>query len=281
METAGKETRRTPRTMEGARGAESDGRDGAGQTGAGEVMEFKDDVEEEVTLDRTTFVRTGMLRMLRVEVADLSCLIALPGGRAFDVSFKSNLLLQNFLTHFEERAGEKPLTSMRTRLLSDLETKVVTVFLYNEALHDQDVEVWLRQHCVLLSGCKRVQDVAGIWTGARQWRVRLKMEGWALRHIPSALNIGGNKGYVVYAGQSKLCRRCGGRGHLAAACKARICYRCKSPDYTVEECGEPVRCNLCGSRGHLYRSYPESYANRVRAYRNGQAGEVAKEVAGR
>ncbi|XP_075923073.1 uncharacterized protein LOC142924556 [Petromyzon marinus] len=30
---------------------------------------------------------------------------------------------------------------MRTRLLSDLETKVVTVFLYNEALYDQDVEV--------------------------------------------------------------------------------------------------------------------------------------------
>nr|XP_032817817.1 zinc finger CCHC domain-containing protein 3-like [Petromyzon marinus] len=279
---AGKEmeTQRTPRTMEGAREAESDRRDGAGPSGAGEVMgevqrgkgvemvdgpegtgreerrrrgeapggwggsapeqstgegagglpasqgpregqwrertanagpvgagrpsggagrwrsgagagltptharrhncvrvEFKDNVEEEVTLDRTTFVRTVMLGILRVEVADLYCLIALPGGRAFDVSFNSNLQLQNFLTRFEERAGEKPLTSMRTRLLSDLETKVVTVFLYNEALHDQDVEVWLRQHCVLLSGCKRVQDTAGIRTGARQWRVHLKTEG--------------------------------------------------------------------------------------------------------
>ncbi|XP_078477363.1 uncharacterized protein LOC144738246 [Lampetra planeri] len=243
-------------------------------------VSFKEDVPEEVTIDRPRFVRSVMVETLKVDPADLFCLIALPGGRAFDVSFKTSSLLQRFMTLFEEKAGERPLSLLKLQLLSELDTKVVTIFLYNEALPDHDVEVWLRQHCLVLSDSKRVQDSLGIWTGARQWRVRLRTAEGALQHIPSALNIGGNRGYVVYAGQPKLCRRCGGSGHLAAACEARICYRCKARDHVVTECCAPALCNLCGNKDHLYRDCPLSYANKVRAHRSRVAdgeGEVAED----
>ncbi|XP_078464120.1 uncharacterized protein LOC144728505 [Lampetra planeri] len=114
-------------------------------------VSFKEDVPEEVTIDRPRFVRSVMVETLKVDPADLFCLIALPGGRAFDVSFKTSNLLQRFMTLFEEKAGERPLSLLKLQLLSELDTKVVTIFLYNEVLPDHDVEVWLRQHCLVLS----------------------------------------------------------------------------------------------------------------------------------
>ncbi|XP_061412674.1 zinc finger CCHC domain-containing protein 3 [Lethenteron reissneri] len=174
-------------------------------------VSFKEDVPEEVTIDRLRFVQSVMIEILRVDPADLFCLIALPGGQVFDVSFKTSNLWQRFMTSFEEKAGKRPLSLLKLQLLSELDTNIVTVFLYNETLPDHDVEVWLRQHYLVLFDGKRVQDSLGIWTGARQWRVRLRTAEGALQYIPSALNIGGNRGYVVYAGQPKLCERVWGK----------------------------------------------------------------------
>ncbi|MBN3303057.1 ZCHC3 protein, partial [Amia calva] len=141
-----------------------------------------------------------------------------------------------------------------------------------------DVEVWLRRHCEIVSESKRVNDEDGVWTGARRWQVRLQVKVATIggvRHLPSTVVLGANRGLVFYHGMPKLCRNCGALGHLAAACTVIKCKVCGG-EHLTRACKQERACNLCGGGGHLFRNCPSSYANRARAL--GGGGETENQV---
>ncbi|KAJ8004273.1 hypothetical protein DPEC_G00157100 [Dallia pectoralis] len=109
-------------------------------------------------------------------------------------------------------------------------------------------------------GRKRVLDEDQVWTGGLNWLVQLKPDPTGVggvRHLPSTITLGKNRGSVHYYGMPKLCRNCGHLGHLAAACTA--CKICQG-DYPTADCTTTRPCNLCGVVGHFFRTCHRSYA---------------------
>ncbi|MBN3305639.1 ZCHC3 protein, partial [Amia calva] len=154
---------------------------------------------------------------------------------------------------------------------TDREIKIVTIQIYNEAVAEYDVEVWLKRHCEILSESKRVNDEDGVWTSARRWQVRLQVRRQVevaaiggVRHLPSTVVLGANRGLVFYHGMPKLCRNCGALGHLAAACTVIKCKVCGG-EHQTRACKQERACNLCGGGGYIFRNCPSSYANRAQA----------------
>ncbi|KAJ8342118.1 hypothetical protein SKAU_G00320460 [Synaphobranchus kaupii] len=115
-----------------------------------------------------------------------------------------------------------------------------------------------------------INDALDIWTGKRQFRVVLKedLEGYdGYLHPPASFTIGADRGYLIYAGQPRFCRKCNRHGHTAETCTLQRCRNCEDLGHATKDCTEPKRCSICGSENHLYRRCPKtalSYASAVR-----------------
>ncbi|CAH1233532.1 ZCCHC3 [Branchiostoma lanceolatum] len=57
-----------------------------------------------------------------------------------------------------------------------------------------------------------------------------------------------------YAGQPRLCHRCGREGHLVADCDEDKCSKCMGLDHLAQDCTSSIKCNVCGEEGHAGRS---------------------------
>uniref|UniRef100_A0A669CNT7 CCHC-type domain-containing protein n=1 Tax=Oreochromis niloticus TaxID=8128 RepID=A0A669CNT7_ORENI len=61
------------------------------------------------------------------------------------------------------------------------------------------------------------------------------------------------KDFLIYAGQTLCCRKCGGKGHDAEHCDQVRCRSCNSMGHSTRDCTEPKRCHLCESEEHMAR----------------------------
>ncbi|KAJ8398696.1 hypothetical protein AAFF_G00418930 [Aldrovandia affinis] len=162
------------------------------------------------------------------------------------------------------------------RLTDDL-VKVVILRMYNEMVDERDLVTWLARYCGVRGSPTKVLDIDGIWTGSCRVPVRLveDPEGYGgVRHLPSMVVLGENRGLVHDQGQPRLCRRCGAHGHLAEASKVVVCFKCRELGHSGSECTAGRKCNLCGLGSHMFRDCPDSFANKLKKSFNTYRAQV-------
>uniref|UniRef100_W5NLC3 CCHC-type domain-containing protein n=1 Tax=Lepisosteus oculatus TaxID=7918 RepID=W5NLC3_LEPOC len=135
----------------------------------------------------------------------------------------------------------------------------VTVHMFNPHVPEADISIFLKRFLDIQGEGKKVLDEEGIWNFKRRYMARFRPSKTSLGgvlHPPATFYIGPNRGYLVYSGQPKTCRKCGQEGHLVVDCVEQLCRRCGQIGHSAVSCREDMVCNLCGGQGHAYRACP-------------------------
>ncbi|KAM3934804.1 uncharacterized protein RB166_002178 [Leptodactylus fuscus] len=224
------------------------------------VVRFRHGGAKEDLPDRRFVVRELLCTQMGFVPTDILAVINLPDRQGYDVSFKLMSDLDRFwanLTRLRDTEGWDKFSFIP---ISRPDTASVTIVFWNEAVPPQDIVIWLRRHCDLMSDLSKNRDEDGVWTGGWRVLVKLRQQNNITQHLPNSFFIGREKGICFYAGQPRRCFKCGKAGHVASVCSMVKCSLCNEMGHVSATC-QNIRCNLCGRIGHPHRDCPDAWHN--------------------
>ena len=192
--------------------------------------------------------------------ANILAVINLPDRQGYDVSFKLMCDLDKFWASFSGLRDKEGWRDFILIPISKPDTATVNIIFWNESVPPQDIIIWLRRHCEMVSELTKTKDSDEIWTGGWRVLVKLRQSNNVTHHLPNSFFIGRERGVCFYAGQPRLCFKCGKSGHVASVCTILKCNLCGEVGHVSSTC-ETVKCNLCGKLGHFHRNCPEAFHN--------------------
>ncbi|KAM3928130.1 uncharacterized protein RB166_006272 [Leptodactylus fuscus] len=231
------------------------------------VVRFRHGGAKEDLPDRRFVVRELLCTQMGFVPTDILAVINLPDRQGYDVSFKLMSDLDRFwanLTRLRDTEGWDKFSFIP---ISRPDTASVTIVFWNEAVPPQDIVIWLRRHCDLMSDLTKNRDEDGVWTGGWRVLVKLRQQNNITQHLPNSFFIGREKGICFYAGQPRRCFKCGKAGHVASVCSMVKCSLCNEMGHVSATC-QNIRCNLCGyniEEDHLHLQQNQNLAQIFRS----------------
>ncbi|KAM9324713.1 uncharacterized protein PAF06_000795 [Gastrophryne carolinensis] len=215
------------------------------------VVRFKNKGAKEDLPDRRHVIRELLCNQMGFTPADILAVINLPDRQGYDISFKLMASLDRFWASVTKFRGTEGWDQFILIPVSKPGTVSVNILFWNESVPPQDIVIWLRRHCDMVSDLTKCLDDDGIWTGGWRVLVKLRQHSNVTLHLPNSFFIGRERGVCFYAGQPRLCFKCGKAGHVAGVCTVVKCNLCGEIGHTSAMCTN-VRCNLCVLADHCF-----------------------------
>ncbi|KAE8613040.1 hypothetical protein XENTR_v10007539 [Xenopus tropicalis] len=244
------------------------------------VVKIKWEKEREDFPGRRFVGRNIIKQLLGFTPQDVYALLSVTDTE-FDLSYKLSQGLEEFWRRYHLSKEAKEWEGFRVIPVSKPETKLVTIIMKRETVHEQDILIWLRRQCTVLSPLEPVFDEEGFWVGGYKvlsplepvfdeegfWiggykvQVKLHVDQNVQKHLPNSFFIGKARGVCFYVGQPRLCYKCGSNRHYAVKCNIQKCALCGETGHPSKECVKAIKCNLCMQSGHAYRACPDAWRN--------------------
>lgn len=220
--------------------------------------------------DRITFGRRILFDALNIQPEEVYCLQQSTANKYYDVTLTTKDRAEDVRRNANITTNED-LKRYAVTPLYRCDYRILTVHMYNPWVSEETIRCFLGRHVKVLPGVRIIKDGLGIWTGKRQFCIKLEEDlnsKDGFRHPPAVFSIGADRDFLIYAGQTLCCRKCGGKGHDAEHCDQVRCRSCNSMGHSTRDCTEPKRCHLCESEEHMARdcTKPRPYAAVVKGF---------------
>lgn len=203
--------------------------------------------KEEVFQDRVTFGRRILSDILKTRPDDIFCLQQSTAKKYYDVTMLTSDRAEEVRRAAITTANEE-LRKYAAIPLYWNDYRISTVHMYNPWVTEETIRYFLGRYVTVFPGVRIIKDGLGIWTGKRQFRIKLEEDLTSedgYRHPPAVFSIGADRDFLVYSGQPQSCRKCGGHGHMMDNCDQVRCRNCGSMGHVTRDCSKPKRCHLC------------------------------------